>query len=77
MTIEMAVKACRETQYKGWQMVTFVQKYVNKHMKYSKHNASSLRPDTLHMDPATYIVDVKTRTAYILDAKYYRYVRKQ
>lgn len=43
------------------------------HDKYSKHNASSLRPDTLHMDPATYIVDVKTRTAYILDAKYYRY----
>lgn len=48
MTIEMAVKACRETQYKGWQMVTFVQKYVNKHMKYSKNNAMEL-PKTAFM----------------------------
>ena len=43
------------------------------HDKYSKHKAASLRPDTLHMDPATYIVDAETRTAYVLDAKYYRY----
>lgn len=40
---------------------------------YSGHKASSLRPDTLRMEPATYIVNVKTRTAYVLDAKYYRY----
>lgn len=38
MTIEAAVKACRETKYTGWQMVTFVQKYVNKHMKYATSN---------------------------------------
>ena len=48
MTIEMAVKACRETQYKGWQLVTFVQKYVNKYMKYSVSNATEL-PKTAFM----------------------------
>ena len=32
MDIDEAVKACRESQYTGWQMVTFVQKYVNKYM---------------------------------------------
>ncbi len=40
MDIETAVKACRQSQYTGWQMVTFVQKYVNKHMKYSLDNTT-------------------------------------
>lgn len=40
MNIETAVKACKETKYTGWQMVTFVQKYVNKYMKFSVDNAA-------------------------------------
>lgn len=40
MDIETATKECRETKYTGWQMVTFVQKYVNKHMKYSLDNTT-------------------------------------
>ena len=40
MDIDEAVKACRESQYTGWQMVTFVQKYVNKYMRFSLDNTS-------------------------------------
>ncbi|MEI3177561.1 MAG: hypothetical protein V8S31_04275 [Lachnospiraceae bacterium] len=40
MNIDEAVKACRESQYTGWQMVTFVQKYVNKYMRFSLDNTS-------------------------------------
>ncbi len=40
MNIDEAVKACRESQYIGWQMVTFVQKYVNKYMRFSLDNTS-------------------------------------
>lgn len=40
LDIDVAVRACRESQYTGWQMVTFVQKYVNKQMCYSMDNTS-------------------------------------
>lgn len=43
------------------------------HNTFADYKASSLRPDTLYMKPATYLVNAKTRTAYVLDAKYYRY----
>ena len=37
--------------------------------------ASSLRPDTIRIDPypKTYLYDNATKTAYVLDAKFYRY----
>lgn len=40
-----------------------------------KKEASALRPDTIRIDPypRTYLIDDKTKTAYVLDAKYYRY----
>lgn len=40
-----------------------------------EREASALRPDTIRIDPypKTYLVDDKTKTAYVLDAKYYRY----
>ena len=43
--------------------------------KFEEKEASSLRPDTIRIDPypRTYLVDDKTKTAYVLDAKYYRY----
>ena len=43
--------------------------------KLEKKEASSLRPDTIRIDPypRTYLVDNTTKTAYVLDAKYYRY----
>ena len=42
---------------------------------YSIKPASSLRPDTLRMEPhpSTCLYNGKTRTAYVLDAKFYRY----
>lgn len=65
MTIEAAVKACRETKYTGWQMVTFVQKYVNKHMKYSMSNASEL-PKTAFMHGRGYSWQQAWCVSYIL-----------
>jgi len=43
--------------------------------QYEKKDASSLRPDTIRIDPypKTYLVDSTTKTAYVLDAKFYRY----
>lgn len=43
--------------------------------KLEEKEASALRPDTIRIDPypRTYLVDDKTKTAYVLDAKYYRY----
>lgn len=43
--------------------------------KFEEKEASALRPDTIRIDPypRTYLVDDKTKTAYVLDAKYYRY----
>ena len=42
---------------------------------FEKREASALRPDTIRIDPypRTYLVDDRTKTAYVLDAKYYRY----
>ena len=42
---------------------------------YEKKEASSLRPDTIRIDPypKTYLFDSTTKTAYVLDAKFYRY----
>lgn len=42
---------------------------------YSIEAASPLRPDTLRMEPhpSTCLYNGKTRTAYVLDAKFYRY----
>ena len=42
---------------------------------YEKKEASSLRPDTIRIDPTpkTYLFDSTTKTAYVLDAKFYRY----
>lgn len=42
---------------------------------YEKQEASSLRPDTIRIDPypKTYLFDATTKTAYVLDAKFYRY----
>jgi len=42
MKIEEAVNFCKQTNYEGWQMVTFVQKYLNKQMKYSLDNPQDL-----------------------------------
>ena len=43
--------------------------------KLEEKEASALRPDTIRIDPypRTYLVDDRTKTAYVLDAKYYRY----
>ena len=46
---------------------------------YEKKDASPLRPDTIRIhpepnpDPKTYLFDPRTKTAYVLDAKFYRY----
>ncbi len=42
---------------------------------YEEKEASSLRPDTIRIDPypKTYLFDSTTKTAYVLDAKFYRY----
>ena len=42
---------------------------------YEEKKASSLRPDTIRIDPypKTYLFDSTTKTAYVLDAKFYRY----
>ena len=42
---------------------------------YEEKEASSLRPDTVRIDPypKTYLFDSTTKTAYVLDAKFYRY----
>ena len=42
---------------------------------YEEKEASSLRPDTIRIDPypKTYLFDATTKTAYVLDAKFYRY----
>ena len=42
---------------------------------YAHKEASSLRPDTIRIDPypKTYLVDGTKKTAYVLDAKFYRY----
>ena len=42
---------------------------------YEEKEASSLRPDTIRIDPYpnTYLFDSATKTAYVLDAKFYRY----
>ncbi len=43
--------------------------------KYEEKEASSLRPDTIRIDPypKTYLFDSTTKTAYVLDAKFYRF----
>ena len=43
--------------------------------EFEEKEASALRPDIIRIDPypRTYLVDDKTKTAYVLDAKYYRY----
>lgn len=45
------------------------------HSSYKEKEASSLRPDTIRIDPypKTYLFDSTTKTAYVLDAKFYRY----
>lgn len=42
---------------------------------YEEKEASSLRPDTIRIDPypKTFLFDSTTKTAYVLDAKFYRY----
>jgi len=42
---------------------------------FEEKEASSLRPDTIRIDPypKTYLYDDTTKTAYVLDAKFYRY----
>ena len=42
---------------------------------FEEKEASSLRPDTIRIDPypKTYLFDDTTKTAYVLDAKFYRY----
>lgn len=42
---------------------------------FREKEASSLRPDTIRIDPypKTYLYDETTKTAYVLDAKFYRY----
>lgn len=49
--------------------------FIKKGQKYEEKEASSLRPDTLRIEPyiKTYLYDKKTKTAYVLDAKFYRY----
>ena len=49
--------------------------FIKKGATYEKKEASSLRPDTIRIDPypKTYLYDDKTKTAYVLDAKFYRY----
>lgn len=50
--------------------------YITKgNSTFEKKDASSLRPDTLRIEPypKTYIFDDTTKTAYVLDAKFYRF----
>ena len=49
--------------------------FIKKGEKLEKKEASPLRPDTIRIDPfpKTYLYDRTTRTAYVLDSKFYRY----
>jgi hypothetical protein len=54
--------------------------FIKKGTVLEKKEASSLRPDTVRIDDVrydsilkTYLYDKTTRTAYVLDAKFYRY----
>ena len=49
--------------------------FIKEGNTYEEKEASSLRPDTVRIDdsPKTYLYDTKTKTAYVLDAKFYRY----
>lgn len=50
--------------------------YITKgNSTFEKKDASSLRPDTLRIEPypKTYLFDDTTKTAYVLDAKFYRF----
>ena len=49
--------------------------FIKKGELYEEKQASSLRPDTIRIDPypKTYLYDETNKTAYVLDAKFYRY----
>ena len=49
--------------------------FIKKGDVFEEKEATSLRPDTIRIDPypKTYLFDNTTKTAYVLDAKFYRY----